>query len=76
MAFGVLRGYSGGAETAHETAGESKRTRGLLEITESDSVKHLADCTGTAQSAAATWTAGESEGNIGFSRLSESDFHL
>ena len=73
-ALGVIRVYSGGAGTAHDTAGESKRIRGLLEVTESDSVKYLADFTATAESASVTRaTAGESEGIIGSSRLSESD---
>ena len=70
IALLAIRGYSEAAGTAHGTAGESKRIRGLLEVTESDSVKHLADFTATAESAAESAavtraTAGESEGIIG-----------
>ena len=77
IALGIICGHSEAAGTAHGTAGESKRIRGLLEVTESDSVKHLADFTATAESAAVMRvTAGDSEGIIGSSRLSESDFLL
>ena len=73
-ALGVVRGHCEGVGTAHDPAGESERIRCLPECTESDSSKHLADFTATAESAAVTRaTAGESEGITESSRLSESD---
>ena len=83
---GVLRVYSGGAETAHATAGASKGIMGLLEGMESDGSKNRArviNVIATAESAAMTGqvgsssahaTAGESEGIIGSLKLSEFEF--
>ena len=70
--IGVLRVYSGGAETAHATAGASKGITGLLEVIESDCSKNRAAITATEESAAvkgqvgsslAHSIAGESAGN-------------
>ena len=72
---GVLRVSSGGAETAHAVADASTGIIGLLEGMESDASKNRANVTATADSAAVTSsTAGESEGIIGSSQLSESEF--
>ena len=76
------RGYFG-AETAHVTAVESKRINGLLEGSESDFSKNLAESTAADESAdsprrvrssAAHATAGESKGIVGSFQLSESEF--
>ena len=76
------RGYFG-AETAHVTAVESERINGLLEGSESDFSKNLAESTaadesadspGRVRSSAAHATAGESKGIVGSFQLSESEF--
>ena len=60
--LGVLRDH-GGADTAHETAGESPGGIGLLEVTESA----IAKVKGSAVASATTGaTVGESQGIIGF----------
>ena len=67
-----VAGGAGGAETALATAVESKRTNGLLEVTEPD-----AGCAANAASAAVAWAvAGDSEGIIGSFLQSESDFSI
>ena len=72
-ALGVRRD-SGGAWTARATTGEKKVVIGLPEGIESDSSKRLAEITATESAAVMGVTAGESEGIIGSSRLSESEF--
>ena len=57
-----------------ETAGEMKGIIGLPEGVESDSSKHLAEITAPEFVAVMGATAGESEGIIGSSRLSESEY--
>ena len=56
------------------TAGD-RGTHGLLEKSESDFSKNLAECAASSgRSCSAHATAGESDGTIGFSRLSELEF--
>ena len=68
-ALGVLRGYYGGADTAHATAGDSEGIMGLLEVIESDFSKsdfstNLAEITATEENAAVTYKRVSKENEI------------